>query len=990
MHDNHRVILGRDAELAVLSAAADAAEAGNGALVLVEGPAGIGKTTLLRMACARSPLPGPQILTARGLALESGFSYGIARQLIEPVRASAGPGEWDELLDGAAGLAARVFDWAGAGSVEDDVPYATTHGLYWLTANLAARRPLVIAVDDAHWADAPSLRWLAHLAARIDGLPVALLLAVRSGPGEPDALGELRACPACTPLPLRPLGSEATAALVRERLGGQADAELCRACHDRTGGNPFLLEALTAELRAPGSGDPLARVEDLAPEPVVRAVLRRVNQLGERAGQLTQALAILGGPAPVRHAAALAGQDIPDAARLADGLRAADVLAPGSVLEFAHPIVRTAVYESIPPGERALAHANAADLLQRDGADAERIALHLLRSEPGGDPQVVALLRAAAGVASGRGAPGPSAGYLRRALDEPPDPADRPALLLELGLALAAERSPAAPAALTEAVELTTAPPEHATAALLSARLLGIWGHHDSAAVICRDALARPGDPGPAADSLEAELFANAMINAAAIGEARERARSRLASPGPASAWRVNGALVAAAAAQPPGDALDLLAPLLASGLRDVPPDSLAAVYALLALIWSGELTTASDICDTVLRAARGRGSMSMVAHASCLRSMIMRRLGRFDDAAADARLALDFKLATSPPLAVAWAAALGIDALTCLGRFDEADAVAAAAAGREPPAGWIHTLTFLQARGALRIAQRRPAEALDDLLAAGEGWRALGIDNPAAASWRTAAAAAHAALGRPREATALAAEQLALARKVGTPATLGIALRAYAAAAGLERSGRSPATEPPATQIPGTQLPGTQLPGTQLPGTDPPATEPPGTELPAAAPSAGESLSEAVGLLETTPARYELALALADLGVHLHRSGRRTEARAPLRRALDLAERTGAAPLAELARRELLAAGARPRRTALTGPDALTSAERRVAGLAADGLSNRQIAQHLFITQPTVETHLRHAFQKLGISSRADLPAQLAGELPAPAGLPG
>ena len=942
MRDSHPVILGRDAELAVLSAAADAAGAGHGAFVLVEGPAGIGKTTLLQMACARPEVPGPRILTARGLALESGFAYGIARQLIDPVRASAGPGEWDELLDGAAGLAARVFGWAGAGSVEDDVPYATTHGLYWLAANLAARRPLVIAVDDAHWADAPSLRWLAHLAARIDGLPIALLLAVRSGPDEPGIIDELRACPQCALLPLRPLGGEATAALVRERLGGGADAELCRACHDRTGGNPFLLEALTAELRGPGSGDPLARVENLAPEPVTRAVLRRVNQLGEGAGRLTRALAVLGGPAPVRHAAALAGQDIPDAARLADGLRAADVLAPGSVLEFAHPIVRAAVYESIPAGERALAHAQAACLLERDGADTERVALHLLHSEPGGSPQVVALLRAAAQAASGRGAPGPAAGYLRRALDEPPGPAARPALLLELGLALAAERSPAAPAALTEAVELTTASAEHATAALLSARLLGIWGHHASAAVICRDALARPGDPGPAADSLEAELFANAMISAAAIGGALERAQDRLASPGTSSAWRVNGALVAAAAAQPSGDALTLLAPVLAGGLRDVPPDSLTAVYTLLALIWSEELATASDICDAVLSAARGRGSMSMVAHASCLHSMIMRRLGRLDDAADDAALALDFKLATSPPLAVAWAATLCIEALTRLGRLDEADAVAGAAAGREPPPGWIHTLGFQQARGALRVAQGRHAEALDHLLAAGEGWRALGIENPAVASWRTAAATAHAAMGRPQEAAVLAAEQLALARKVGTPATLGAALRAYTAAA--------EAGQPPA----------------------------------------GESLTEAVSLLETTPVRYELALALADLGAFLRRSGRRADARVPLRRALDLAQRTGAAPLAERARRELLAAGARPRRTALTGPDALTSAERRVAGLAADGLSNRQIAEHLFITQPTVETHLRHAFQKLGIASRADLPAHLAGELPVPAGLPG
>ena len=122
MRDSHPVMLERDGELAVASAAAVAAAAGHGAFVLVTGPAGIGKTTLLRAACASPAGAGLRILTARGLALERGFPYGIVRQLIEPVRAAAGPGEWDELLDGAAGLAARVFDSAAAGSVEDDVP----------------------------------------------------------------------------------------------------------------------------------------------------------------------------------------------------------------------------------------------------------------------------------------------------------------------------------------------------------------------------------------------------------------------------------------------------------------------------------------------------------------------------------------------------------------------------------------------------------------------------------------------------------------------------------------------------------------------------------------------------------------------------------------------------------------------------------------------------------------------------------------------------
>src|SRR5947208_10370476 len=444
-----QVILERDAELAALAAAIAAAEAGHGTLALVEGPAGIGKTTLLRAAC-RGPVA--RFLTARGLALEQGFPYGIVRQLLDPVR-----GE-DGLMDGAAALAARVFDWAEAGPVEDDVRYAAMHGLYWLVANLAARQPLVLAVDDAHWADAPSLRWLAHLAARVEHLPVALLLAVRDGPDEPELLGELRA--AGTRIRLGPLGPDATAALVRRKV--LLDADQCHECYASTGGNPFLLEALATALR---DGDQKA-------EPIAQAVLRRIAPEGPEAGRLTRALAVLGGPAPLRQAAALAGLDLPAAARLADRLRAADVLAPGSVLEFAHPIVRTAVYESIPPGERALAHAEAARLLERDGADAERLALHLLRSEPGGDPAVAALLRAAATAATGRGDPGAAAACLCRALDEPPPAADRPGLLLELRIALARERSPAAVPALREAVALAGP-----GAALLAARVLGIWAY---------------------------------------------------------------------------------------------------------------------------------------------------------------------------------------------------------------------------------------------------------------------------------------------------------------------------------------------------------------------------------------------------------------------------------------------------------------------------------------------------------------------------------
>ena len=371
-------------------------------------------------------------------------------------------------MDGAAALAARVFDWAEAGPVEDDVRYAAMHGLYWLVANLAARQPLVLAVDDAHWADAPSLRWLAHLAARVERpagraaargarRPGRARAARRAARGRDPAAGWGRS--ARTPPP-------------RWSAGGSA---------------PCPATASTAPMRSwAGTGTPApagTRSCSRRWPPRCGTATRRRSRSRRRCcggsgprvprrGRLTRALAVLGGPAPLRQAAALAGLDLPAAARLADRLRAADVLAPGSVLEFAHPIVRTAVYESIPPGERALAHAEAARLLERDGADAERLALHLLRSEPGADPRVAALLRAAAAAATGRGDPGAAAACLRRALDEPPPAADRPGLLLELGIALARERSPAAVPALREAVELRR--PGRRPAGRAGARHLGL------------------------------------------------------------------------------------------------------------------------------------------------------------------------------------------------------------------------------------------------------------------------------------------------------------------------------------------------------------------------------------------------------------------------------------------------------------------------------------------------------------------------------------
>jgi DNA-binding CsgD family transcriptional regulator len=239
-----------------------------------------------------------------------------------------------------------------------------------------------------------------------------------------------------------------------------------------------------------------------------------------------------------------------------------------------------------------------------------------------------------------------------------------------------------------------------------------------------------------------------------------------------------------------------------------------------------------------------------------------------------------------------------------------------------------IQAAWLLAARGRLRLAELRPAAAIDDLLAAGELFTRLRGPSPTT-PWRSDAALAKLALDARAEARALAAEEVALAEEFGGPRTLGVALRA----AGLVEDGSR------------------------------------GIEL----------LRQSVGVLQSSAARLEHARAMADLGAALRRAGQRADSREILRTALDLAHRCGALALTERTHTELVAAGGRPRRLILSGLDSLTPSERRVAQLAAAGLSNREIAQHLFITTRTVEGHLTHTYQKLDITSREQLPAALA-----------
>ena len=928
------VLLDRDVELAALGRHLAAVRAGTGRVIVVEGPAGIGKSSLLAAVARGAEAREITVLRSRGGPLEHDAAWGVARQLFGALRAG---GDWDELAVGAAALAQRALDPdAPEPALAGDAMHAAAHGLTWLASNLADRAPALLVVDDVHWADAPSLRWLAQLARRLDELALGVLVAVRAGEPaeEPELLAELLAS-AEAPLRPRPLGPAAAEALVRERLPA-AGAGFAHACHAVTGGNPFLIGALLGHLvaeRVAPTDEVAAGLSAFGPEQVTRSVERQLARLPDGAGALARAFAVLGRGAPLRHAARLAELEPPDAARLADALRVAGLLEGDGELGLAHPLVARALYTSLAPGERALWHTRAARLLSSEHADPEAVALHLLHSEAAADPATVAELRAAAARASVRGAPESAAVFLRRALAEPAiDVSVDAAVRGELGLALAAHVQPDAPVLLAEAVERAPSATQRSELALRGARALAVDGHQHAAIDLCRRALAQPAaTPPETLERLEAELVASCFGNAGTIAEARDRLRHPVTDTPRLELWRINAAMQAMFAGRPAEDSLALLRPVLERDALTREPDSLLGAIATFVLIANDELDTACALCDAVIDAARPRGWLIALALGSHMRAKALVPAGRIREAEADARLAFDYKLAVAPMPVVLFALYPLVDALTELDALDAADA-ALAAAGQlgDPPTGAVAAAHVLHSRARLRLAQHRAAEAHADLLAAAARWDELGVRHPGFASWRVDAAEALVALGDPGGARRLADEQLDLAERVGLPGPRAAGLRALA---------------------------GTAAPDERV-----------------------ELLERAADDIARSPRRLEQVRVLVELGAALRRTNRRADAREPLRQALELAERGGMRLLARRARHELHATGARPRRSALSGVDALTPAEHRVATLAAEGHSNREIAEQLYVTQRTVETHLTHVFQKLDISSRSQLGSRMAG----------
>jgi DNA-binding CsgD family transcriptional regulator len=604
-------------------------------------------------------------------------------------------------------------------------------------------------------------------------------------------------------------------------------------------------------------------------------------------------------------------------------------------LSFAHPLLRAGVYREIAAVERAEAHRHAARLLADDHASPARVAEHLLAAAPMGDEWVVAQLKSAAGEAAARGAPESAAAYLGRALAEPPAPKAEAGVLLELGAAEFSCGQQGWQHHLSRTVDGVGADSTRIAAALLLAQGLQIYQRFDEAVEVCDRVATHPEGRQPQAHwRLEAMAIACGLLDATTAPSVADRARALLIEATtralPPHAMAV-AAYVAALANEPADQVAHLARRVIALGslpllARDEPQ---WFSFAIVALLWAERYGESQALLDAALADARAAANGMLVLSLLAPRAWLALQRGDLTAAEADARALLEATGLSPPPLLRWLATGVLVEVLVERGAYDQAEHEL------EPLAADLQRMTqtaavLRHARARLRVAQRRFREALADLQAVGEIATRTNALSPCFLPWRSDAAMAELTLGECNTARRLSEEELQLARAFGAPRALGVALRAAGLVAGGER---------------------------------------------------GEGLlREAIEVLDGPHTRLEQARALADLGAVLRRNNRRVDARLLLRQAVDAAHHAGAEALASRAETELRATGAKPRRVLLTGLEALTASERRIAELAAEGHTNSEIAQTLFVTSRTVESHLTHVFQKLHINARTELPSALAG----------
>ncbi|MBV1937972.1 AAA family ATPase [Streptomyces sp. BV286] len=808
----------RDAELAAVAEAVDALCAGSaaGSLLVFTGEAGIGKTALLGQV--RAVAEGRcTVWSARGGETITSVPFNVVRQLLQPALVALMPDEAREYFGDWYDIAGPALGIAEPGARQAD-PQGVCDGLVAAVRRLARREwPLVLLVDDAHWADQESLHWLAAFAERLDDLPVLVVVARRPGDATGESARHLDAIGALAhPMPaLRALTPDATAGLTRATLGAHADAPFCREVWAVTGGNPYE----SVELLAKVQDSELDPVEDSAAQ--LRALNRsargrglvdRLEALGVDATKFAWAAAILGTQISLELAAELAGMQRDEAERCAARLSVARILteadrtsgqAADRDLEFVHPLIATAVYRSIPDALRTAMHGVAASVVTASGLGAAAASRHLLEVHPDDDPELVEQLREAAREHLAVGAPDAARRCLERALLEPPLPEVHARVLYELGCATLLTSPATTIGYLRQALTVHGLEEELRVDAVC--RLSSALVHNDQLeeAVATVDAEADRLEPGPARMRLQAVHYMWEGIHA---GEEDAPGRSRrLAGLVEPLTGRDNSErallILRAFDAMTRGENAEEVAELcdrslvngrLAPGLGWTDTEWSFELLMMLGIsyTYADRLDRAESLFTEARRTYESAGwSGGHLALAHAFGGYVLRRRGRLREADESLREALRLADRVGRGLPMHWSAAcMLIDTLLARGRVGEAEEIAERYAFEPPHPSTIVLPDTHSIRGRLLIATGRVEEGVNELETAEKLSGARGGHNTVMAPW-AGDLARTLAVQDPRRAAEVAADARAQAERFGTDTAIGEALRCAAA---LETGQRS------------------------------------------------------------------------------------------------------------------------------------------------------------------------------------------------------
>ncbi|MEV6927924.1 AAA family ATPase [Dactylosporangium sp. NPDC051485] len=913
------LLVEREAELAAMADRFEEALAGRGQLVLVSGPVGSGKTALLQAFADHVVGSRARVLRAVGSRAERTLSLGVVGQLFRHCDLSPeGSERVSRLLDDGA-FSSMIND--GDGETGGEVSAHVLQGLCLAMLQLAEQHPLVVVLDDVHYVDGASLQWLSYLVRRLRQARVLVVCneATRLVPVHPAFHAELLHEPRTTRIRLGPLSRTGVQQVLAPTPRTAATRTLAADCHRITGGNPSLLRGLIADSTGDRGAAPGHLVVGAG---FAQALVICLYRCEFTLLKVARALAVLDEPASMPLLGRLADVEPELAQRAVEALNAAGFLDDG---QFRHPAARAAVLDGMVPEERAAMHLRAARLLNSDAAPAVVVARHLLLADFVEDPWIPPVLHEAADHALAIGDVNAAISFLRLAHQIGGDEAQR--AVSEAALARAEWRlNPQRTARhLTDLAGYVRAGHLTGRDALSVVDWLLWFGRVDKAVALL-DIVGRSADRLDA-ESIEGLSLSRLWTACAYPGAGRTDV---CPATGPATTRLQAGYLLVEVLTRGPTARCVAEAEQILHGSR-LDERTIGPIgVALAALVYGDQLGMAAQRCDALLHEAEGRRAPTWHAVLAALRAEIALRQG-------DLRVAEDYAraaLAVIPPKA--WGVAIGaplstlLHACTAMGRYDDAVThlrMPVPDALFQTPIG----LHYLQARGRYFRTTGRHSAALADFQTIGELMTAWEAEIPAFVPWWGEAAETHLALGRPREAHDLIVEQLRRLQP-GHVRTRAISLRILAATGDPRR-----------------------------------------TEL----------LQRAVTALQSCGDRLELAYALTDLSQAQQDDGNLGQARVTRRRARELAKMCGAFlggldPAAD----PLGSAPPAPPTPVEETVSELSDAERRVAVLAAQGHTNRQISDKLYVTVSTVEQHLTRVYRKLNINSRADLPLRLNSDV--------